>query len=172
MDNAISNFSELMRKAATGNKQAFETLVRQLELPIMNYLTRLAGSRTEAEDLFQETWLKVFENRKQYRFPDDPRPWIYRIAHNICVNHMKRTKTGQDKIIKLGQIDRQYEKPEHDMPELLQMLTAEQREALILRYYEQKSYDEIAKIMDAPSGTVGYWINQAIQALRDHLAKH
>jgi RNA polymerase sigma factor (sigma-70 family) len=72
-----------------GRITAFETLVKRYEMPLFNYIRRMVGSATDAEDLFQETFLRVHTHLGSFRATARFRPWVYRIATNLCKDHLR-----------------------------------------------------------------------------------
>ncbi len=75
---------ELMAAVQDGDEHAFTTLVTRYERPLYGYLRRLVRSSTEAEDLFQEAFLRVYAHRRRYKRGHPFRPWLYRIATNLA----------------------------------------------------------------------------------------
>ncbi len=169
--------AELMFQVQKGSKKAFETLVRRYEIHLMRYLTRMTGTMTEAEDLFQDCWTKVYESRRDYRKGEDPKGWIFTIARNSCFNYIKRREKmkSYDPEVIDEQPDHmsdptveQFEKTE-SVNKALQSLSLAHREAIVLRFYQGLSYSEIAEAMGVPVGTVGYWISEALSVLTEKL---
>ena len=168
--------SELMQKVKQGDSKSFELLVRILESPLMKYFYYMTGSKEDSEDLFQDAWIKVYEMRKKYEEGKEARSWIFIIARNICLNFLKRKRTLKQKINEIHQpVSQTQETPESSVlqadykkaiQESLLLLPLEQREAMILRFWEQKSYSQIADIMQTSIGNVGYWISRAVETLR------
>ena len=80
---------ELMRRAAHGDEDAFALLVRRYESPLYGYLRRMLGNGADAEDAFQETFLRVHQHRSRYRQGAPFRPWLYQIATNLCRDRLR-----------------------------------------------------------------------------------
>lgn len=87
---------EVVKQMSSGNSEAFCDVVKLYEKKIYSYLYRLCGSREDALDLAQDTFLKAYSNLHRFRTGMDFKPWIYRIAHNNYVNHIKLKKVLVD----------------------------------------------------------------------------
>ncbi|MDQ1258025.1 MAG: hypothetical protein QG656_2634, partial [Candidatus Hydrogenedentes bacterium] len=82
----------LVRLARQGHTRAFEMLVKRYEQPLYNYLRRLSGNGSDAEDLFQETFLRVYGNLDRFKDTGRFRPWVYQIATNLCRDRIRYRK--------------------------------------------------------------------------------
>lgn len=154
---------------------------REMELlyhdKILFYLRHLVGSKEEAEDILQEVFLKVFASISRFDNRRKFSSWVYRIAHNEAINHLKyrnrfRSVSWEDIVTvkdRLETSDREDTPQERwlraerrvEVRRALQTLPQKYREALLLRFYFEKSYDEIADIVGKPRNTVGTLINRA-----------
>lgn len=81
---------EVIRAAARGDADAFSELVRELQEPVWRYLCRMTANPTESEDLTQETFLRAFDKLPSYRFRSRFSTWVFRIAHNLAVDALRR----------------------------------------------------------------------------------
>lgn len=154
---------------------------REIELlyhdKILFYLRHLVGSKEEAEDILQDVFMKVFATMSRFDNRRKFSSWMYRIAHNEAMNHLKhrnkyRSVSWED-IVSVK--DRMETSDREDSPQerwvrgerrvevrrALQTLPQKYREALLLRFYFEKSYDEIADIIGKPRNTVGTLISRA-----------
>ena len=84
------NDSELIRAAQRGERAAFETLVRQYDQAVLRLALHLTGSEADAQDVYQEAFLKVYKNLHRFRFECSFYTWVYRIVTNVCLDHMRR----------------------------------------------------------------------------------
>jgi RNA polymerase sigma-70 factor (ECF subfamily) len=156
------------------NQELFEQIVARYQNKIYSYISRLIGNREEAEDLTQEVFVKVFKNLYGFDIKRKFSSWIYRIAHNEAVNYIK--KKSYFKILSIEQNEflqntmsttenlvENIIKKENakKIRELLGKLSFKYKEVLVLRYLEEKSYDEISDILRMPVNTVGTLINRA-----------
>jgi RNA polymerase sigma-70 factor (ECF subfamily) len=184
----------LVERCASASEEAYAELVARFETPLMNYIARFVGNRTAAEDLFQETFVRVVSSIRRF----DPRcrlsTWLFTIAHNLCIDFLRRTSrlrhvsVGRDeddnssaRRVALAQIlpDGRASAPEAaqktEERELvlscLRELAPAKREALILRIYEGLSYEEIADVTNSHVGTVKFRVHDAIRDLARKMGK-
>ncbi len=173
----ISNFSdfELIRSFQEGNAFALETLVLRHKDKIFTSIHLLVRDRFLAEDLLQETFIRVIDTLRSGRYADEGKflPWVMRIARNLCVDHFRKVK--RNPTIKTGENQDLFEVlhiSEDTMEEkmvrtqshervrnLLDQLPADQREVIILRHYADMSFKEIAQL-------TGCSINTALGRMR------
>ena len=86
----------LIRQAQTGDRSAFDALVRQYDQAVLRLVIRVAGSADEAADLFQEVFLKVYRSLHHFRFESRFSTWLYRVATNVCLDQLRRKKTRRE----------------------------------------------------------------------------
>src|ERR1035437_10171649 len=87
---------ELIREAQAASRAAFDTLVRQNEQQVLRLALHLTGSEHDAEDIFQEAFLKAYRYIGNFRFECSFYTWIYRIVTNLCLDEMRRRKTRRE----------------------------------------------------------------------------
>jgi RNA polymerase sigma-70 factor, ECF subfamily len=167
MKTELDSFSseDLMVKTAEGDELAFEILVNRHQAPVLNLSYRYLGDRTQARDLAQEVFVRVWQAAKTYKPTAKFTTWIYRITVNLCLNELK--SSGKKKMFassgSLGGSRTPNEDTNEASPsaedlllaeersrqisEALQSLPENQRMALILKRYDSLSYQEIANIM-------------------------
>lgn len=168
----------LVREIRSHNQELFSEIVKRYQNKIMNYIFRLVGSREEAEDLSQDVFIKAYQNLQGFDIKRRFSPWIYRIAHNEAVNFLK--KKTRFKILSLDQnqflensmvqaenlIEKIIKKENaQNIKKLLDKIPFSYREVLVLRFFEEKSYEEISEILRKPVSTIGTMINRAKAAL-------
>jgi RNA polymerase sigma-70 factor, ECF subfamily len=186
----------LIEGLRTGEEAAYETLIRRFEHPVFNVVSRLMNDPSDAADVVQEVFLKVFRNVGNFRGDSSLKTWIYRISVNEARNHRRwfsrhrRQEVGLDadsgEAGKHGQA-RNYEESlpdpgrspfeavaDHETQELIEQALSQVnpkfRAALVLREMEGLSYEEISEILDVSLGTVKSRILRGRDALRKHLA--
>jgi RNA polymerase sigma-70 factor (ECF subfamily) len=180
--------ARLVDEAIAGDRDAFGALVSRHQRGLVNYIYRLVGSRDLAMDLAQETFLKVFVSLDSF----DPRyrftTWLYRIASNAAIDHLRRKQprtlslsqpTGDDDAQAAPAIAGHDPNPD-DMLRLRELevrldeaiadLPAAYRQLIVLRHRQHCRYDEIARIARLPLGTVKNRIFRAREILRSRLA--
>lgn len=171
--------------AALRQKNAYALIVRRWQPRLARYLRRLlAGNAQAAEDLLQEVFIKVYLNLNDYDQTRPFAPWIYRIARNEALSAIRKRKAepiligGEDAALLFERIaddlaaQETFDRGriEGDVRAAIDGLEPRYREALMLRYLEEKSYDEIADILEMPSGTVATLISRGTRQLRTALS--
>lgn len=181
--------TRLMLATKGGDGQAFDTLVRKLRTRAFQIAHSLVGSREDALDLAQETFMKVFRARSTFREGDPFLPWFHRILRNTCFSFLR--KRGRLRKISIsagrgqgGEDEGDWELVDDGPPpsdrmereecasafhEAMKFLSARDREILILRHYRELSYKEIAESLGIPQGTVMSRLFHARRRLRERL---
>jgi len=185
---------ELMERCKSGDISAFDLIVQKHKVPLINFVYRFVGNQETAEDLTQETFIRIYKNIKSYRKDmAELRTWMYRIATNLCKNEL-RSRSRRSKILvglAVGDQnhsgdpiedaldpsagpDRQLE--EKELQEILSQailcLPEKMRAVLILRDIEGMPYEEISRIVSKPVGTVKSRINRARLMLKGKMAAY
>lgn len=174
---------ELVRKARLGDMEAFESLVRKYQQKVYALCRRLTGAHQSADDLAQETFIKAYFSLDSFDESRPLYPWLRRIALNLGLNYVKRR--GREKTFHDGRTDygrrpmtQAAEGPEEELERAeleagferaVAALPSEQRNVFVLRFYEEMSYDEIARELGLPLGTVMSRLNRARRRLRELL---
>ena len=167
---------------------AFDELVRIYQRRIYNFALRLSGATDDAEDIAQETFIRVYNNIQNFRGDANFSTWVFRIAHNVFLDMRKKARAhpqaSLEEEIELeeSEVRRQVEDP-HPLPgqvaethelnsvlqEAINSLPDYQKEMMVLYHAQNKSYEEIAAIMNLPIGTVKSRLNRARIALKSKL---
>ena len=90
------NDAELIRAAQQGDQAAFEELVRQYDQAVLRLALHLTGSEQQAQDIYQEAFLKVYRNLGSFRFECSFYTWVYRIVTNLCMDHLRRLQVRKE----------------------------------------------------------------------------
>src|SRR5437660_1631846 len=90
------NDSDLIRAAQRGDRVAFETLVRQYDQAVLRLALHLTGSEADAQDIYQEAFLKAYRHIGNFRFECSFYTWIYRIVTNLCLDHLRKRQTRRE----------------------------------------------------------------------------
>lgn len=167
----------LIRSVQNGDMVAFNGIVDRYKDRLMNVLTRMLSSAEEAEDIVQETFVRVYNHRQSFNFKHCFSTWIYTIALNLGRNELRRRK--KFKFYEISDMKGNEAELSVDMkvpnriPEVLEeavsSLPEKYKTAFILRDVQELPYEEVAKILSVPLGTVKSRVNRARMMLRDKL---
>ncbi len=170
-------------------------LVECYQYRLTRYLLYLTGRRELAEDLFQETWLRVLERGSQFDGRSRFEPWLFSIARNLTTDHFRKKKmvsleapigesvdqnsvTGGEQSLAATLRDEDAPSPFElaargedaaRMAQALVLLAPIYREVLVLRFQEQLSLQEVSRVTGAPVATVSSRLRRGLEALRSHL---
>jgi len=168
----------LVLRCQRGDKAALEDLVRTWEKRLLYFIRRLVDEEQDAWDILQQTWLRVLSGISAVREPASLGPWLYRVARTAAFNHGQVQATYRRHLKTYQPPVSADEPPGGDdfanaeaLHRGLVELPAPQREVLTLFFLEDFSIDEVAQILDVPSGTVKSRLHYAKKALRDLLGK-
>ena len=170
----------LMKAYCQGETKAFDELLSRYRTPLFSTLCRLVGDRALAEDLFQETFLRVIQHAGRFDPGRKFSGWLFQIARNLCVDALRRRGVRREQA--------GGEEPEAPGPDPeralaaaeqglaiarnLQLLTLEQREVFVLREFSGLTFKEIAEMTRSPLNTVLGRMHLAVKKLRAGLADH
>jgi RNA polymerase sigma-70 factor (ECF subfamily) len=190
MDNELPS-EELMIRIAEGDDEAFEILVNRHQTSVLNLIYRFVGDRTQAKDLAQEVFLKVWQAAKTYKPEAKFTTWIYRITANLCFNELKSSRRkkwfsfyrydeDEGKTIEETLSDRSpspedlllIKERSRQISDALQSLPDNQRMALVLKRYDDLSYAEIAQIIGCSVSAVESLLVRAKRTLQGKLAPY
>ena len=178
---------ELVRTAIAGRETSFEELVRRYQWPIAAYVYRMVGDYDAALDLTQEVFIKVYNSLSRYRSEFKFSTWIYKIAHNAAIDHLRRYAVREQTLLvdfegERGTIsiesprltpeqESEREERRSEIESVVHSLPAAYRELIVLRHSHDLSYDEIAEVTGLPLGTVKNRLFRAREAMRDLLER-
>jgi RNA polymerase sigma-70 factor (ECF subfamily) len=179
---------DLMLQIAKGDEHAFEILVERHQASLLNLIYRFLGDRTKSQDLSQEVFLRVWQAARDYKPKAKFTTWLYHIAANLCLNELKASR--RKKWLRFFQTDTDEQRAgENDLfdsspsPEdlllsrerslqitnALQSLPANQRMALILKRYDDLSYEEIGRILNCSVSAIESILVRAKRNLQEKL---
>lgn len=161
--------TELVHAFLSGNENALEKLIYRYKDKIYTSIYMLVKDKYLAEDLFQDAFLKMIRNMREGHYAEQGKflPWASRIAHNLCMDHFRRTRrklpvtlaNGEDIMELLAGPDStgipkiEQRETEQGLRQLMEQLPEEQREVIALRIYGEMSFKEIAKLTDVSINT-------------------
>jgi len=176
---------ELIARFQNGDVYAFEQIVLRYKDPLINFIYHFLGDRIDAEDVVQETFLRVYRNKHLYRNVAKFSTWIYTIAGNLAKTELRRRR--RRKIFSLSQLG--YENRDYEITDTvptpdglvdgemnegvirkeIEALPVKFREVVVLRDVQEFSYEEISSILKIPIGTVKSRVNRGRMRLQKRL---
>lgn len=181
--------------ARGGREECFEELVRRYQRPIAAYAYRLVGDYDAALDLTQEVFIKVYSSLDRYRSEYKFSTWIYKIAHNAAIDHLRRTSSTREweapafdgdeaayertpasaqhaaRLAMTPEQESERSERRAEIETVVETLPTVYRELIILRHAHDLSYDEIAEITNLPLGTVKNRIFRAREVMREQFVQ-
>ncbi|MGB9103441.1 MAG: RNA polymerase sigma factor [Terriglobales bacterium] len=183
----------LIREAQAGNRGAFEELVRQYDQAVLRLALHLTGSESDAQDIYQEAFLKAFRSVGKFRFECSFYTWLYRIVTNLCLDHLrKRQVRKEDAPVATDSEGEEYSvidrvadaransNPEHDLMRrelgsrihsALGKLSGRERMVFELKHYQGLKLRTIGEMLNTTEETAKNTLFRATQKLRAHLAE-
>jgi RNA polymerase sigma-70 factor, ECF subfamily len=162
--------------------QLLDELILQYQHRLLRYLLYLTGNREMAEDLFQETWMRVLMRGAQFNGNSRFDTWLFTIARNLVIDlRRRRSMASLEEMCDSGEEDRPFEVPSHEKSPFDHLATLENgqlvadalltldplhREVLVLRFHEEMSLEEIARMTRAPLSTVKSRLYRGLAALK------
>jgi len=179
--------NELVDLVREKKPERYAEIIERYQGKLFAYLYRLVGNREEAEDLLQDVFIKAYKNLRSYDSSRKFSSWVYRIAHNEAVNYIKRKSlkrfiswedisSTKDKLesssMEDGADDAWIRKEAiNDVDQAINSLPIKYKQVLLLRYFSDKSYEEISEILGKPVNTVGTLINRAKKKLSEEMER-
>lgn len=177
--------------AQQGREPAFRELVRRYERPVFSLIFRMVRDRETAEDLAQDTFIKVLNHIDRYRPEFKLSSWLFKIANNVAIDHLRKRQlntlsmdgsphaaTAMEVEATAFDVESRGESALDELEsrelgsaieQAISMLRPEYRSCILLRHVDGRSYEEIAAALDLPLGTVKTYIHRARRELRDAL---
>ncbi|MGE5140358.1 MAG: RNA polymerase sigma factor [Rudaea sp.] len=170
----------LVIRAQARDQQAFRELVERYQRRLLYYIRRVLGDGGESADVLQEVWLRVFMKLTSLRAPEAFRVWLYKIAHDQTVSHLRRrpreSPAAEKDLPAVAEIDPWNELDILENAELvhraLERLSQPHRVVLTLRFLEDLGLAEIAEIVGRDVGTVKSRLHYAKASLREQMKGH
>ncbi len=183
--------ADVVALAQQGRESAYRELLRRYERPVFSLVFRMVRDRTVAEDLAQDTFIKVLNHIDKYRPEFKFSSWLFKIANNVAIDHLRRRQLdtisidGSPNAASAAEVEATRfelaDPAESPLEELasretgsaieraIARLRPEYRACIVLRHVEGRSYEEIAATLDLPLGTVKTFIHRARHQLREQL---
>lgn len=184
--------TQLMLRFKSGDEASFAKLYEQHQRTVLNIIYRYLGNQSEAEDLAQEVFLRIYRSRERYSPQARFTTWLYRITANLCLNYQRDQKRRRGEALYLtGKSGEEFDRPELEDQRVeaphqglaseeleraviraIDELPENQRMAVILSRYEELAYKEIGLAMDLTEKAVKSLLHRARQTLREKLRGH
>lgn len=181
-----SETSAIARGLRRRDPDLLDRLIEQYQHRLLRYLVSLTADRAIAEDLFQETWMRVLERGHQYDGRHEFSTWLYTIARNLTIDHLRRKRpaVSLDALMEAEDSALPYEPAsagpsaldtvaQHEVAErvtaAMSSLPIEYRETVVLRFQEGLGLEEIATLTKLPLGTVKSRLYRALNMLMNRL---
>jgi RNA polymerase sigma-70 factor (ECF subfamily) len=183
----------LIREAQAGNRGAFEELVRQYDQAVLRLALHLTGSESDAQDIYQEAFLKAYRSVGKFRFECSFYTWLYRIVTNLCLDHLRKRQVRKEdapvitdsegeeySVIDQVADDRAHSNPEHDLMRrelgtrinsALGKLSGRERMVFELKHYQGLKLRTIGEMLNTTEETAKNTLFRATQKLRASLAE-
>jgi len=184
--------SLLVREAQRGNRAAFEELVRHYDQAVLRLAMHLTGSEHEAQDIYQDAFLKAYKSMGNFRFECSFYTWIYRIVTNLCLDHLRKKQVRkEDAPVAVDAEGESYDvlaqvpdarsgaNPERDLMRrelgtrinhALEKLTPRERMVFELKHYQGLKLRTVGEILNTTEETAKNTLFRATQKLRGSLA--
>ena len=179
--------ASLVQRTLGGDTEAYDELVRRYQRQVYNLAYRMLGNPEDAGDLVQETFLRAYGALGSFRQDASFLTWLYKIASNLCIDHMRSRKSkgalSLDLELEEGRepvADRTFSPEDTVMrgavsdvvQKCVMILPAKYRVVVVMRHLQGMSIEEIAEQLSLPSGTVKTHLFRAREMLRDRLKPH
>jgi RNA polymerase sigma-70 factor, ECF subfamily len=180
----------VVREAQSGNHAAFAQLVHAYDQDVLRLALRLTGSESDARDIHQEAFLKVYKKLDGFRFECSISTWIYRIVTNVCLDRLRKnqvrkrkgtTEVNDDYLLNRLSDDRPGNNPDQQLLDqelneqillALEILTPRERMVLDLKHFQGVTLRSVSEILNTPEGSVKMIFFRATRKMLFHLGKY
>jgi RNA polymerase sigma-70 factor (ECF subfamily) len=171
--NMDGNLEVLMARYQAGDFAAARALIDRISPPLHRFFDAQASSRSDADDLLQEAWLRIHRVRHTYRLGKPLLPWVYAIARRVRVDHYRRTARTSAREQRWEEVSEAVptapSQHADDLEELLAPLTDSQREVLEMLKVAGMSLEEVARATSCSVGSVKQKVHRAYEKLRQSM---
>jgi RNA polymerase sigma-70 factor (ECF subfamily) len=173
-ENRTLSESEVIKQVKKGNREAYQMIVERYMQRAYYIALGFVRNSQDAMDISQESFIKAFRKIKRFDSEKSFFPWFYKLLKNLCLDHIKRRSRVREIPLDEARVLKE-EREDREMKEILwrgiEKLSFEQKEVIILRYFQQFSYKEIAEITAKPVGTVMSSLYYAKKRLKEAIKK-
>ncbi|MFC1693990.1 RNA polymerase sigma factor [Candidatus Latescibacterota bacterium] len=164
----------LVKRLKESAPDAIDEIVERYKRPLFSFIVRITNDHTAAEDIFQETWLRVIRYISKFRGDSKFSTWLFQIALNLCRDVERKKKRWlhvpiedyEDSLVSKQGVDTTRIIKAQQVREIVATLPEKMREVVVLRYFHDMSDEEIAEIIGCPEGTVKSRFHRASKILR------
>ena len=170
MTNSMSD-EELMAQVRNGVGEMLGVLFERYHVPLFNFYRKLTGDRAVSEDLVQEVFFRILKYRHSYRVETPFRAWMYQIARNARVDHLRKRRTETSWEPEMSPVVEPTDTAQRSQEAVLlhaalMRISEEKREVLVLSRFQDLKYEEIAQLLGCEVNTVKTRVHRALQELR------
>ncbi len=172
MPQALASDEELMASYQDGSREAFEQLYLRHSGKVLGYLRSRCGQEQLAQDLFQEVFVKLHKSKHLYKTELPALPWLFSITHSVLIDGQRKTQRqkevlGEDIESLQDEVTQEIKTEPQDMTSWLDQLPAQQKQAVQMRFVEEKTFEDIAQHL----GTTPMNVRQIVSRGVKHLKK-
>jgi RNA polymerase sigma-70 factor (ECF subfamily) len=151
---------------ATGHIADFEALVLEHQDKVFRLCYSMLGDRAQAEDAAQEAFLRIWKSLDKFRGESSASTWIFAVTRNVCLTAIaRRNARNFAPMEEADRVQRDQPQPDFDIAKLVAQLPGNFRQVVMLFYMEERSYEEVARMLDMPVGTVKTHLHRARKQL-------
>jgi RNA polymerase sigma-70 factor, ECF subfamily len=169
-----SNLEMLMARYQAGDFAAATALIQRISPQLHRFFLVQSASRADADDLLQETWLRIHKVRHTYRQGEPVLPWFYAIARYARVDHyrkIRRSRSREQSLDDIAEVPAQFSTAQsHDLESLLAPLPESQREVIEMLKVAGMSLEEVARATSSTVGSVKQKVHRAYKKLREKMS--
>jgi len=190
MEGGSAEEASLVNACKAGDQSAFNLLVWRWERPLFNFTYKYVGDAQLAQDLVQETFVRVLRSIERYEHRGAFSTWLYQIAVNLCRDHFRKKKlpmvslhdyyttSSGDRVYVQDRVEDEDARSDEAMAasrreemvrRLLAGLPEEQRVVILMKEYQALKFREIAEVLDLPEGTVKARLYRGLRTMREQL---
>ena len=172
VETALKEEQELVARLKADDPGAIDEIVEKYKRQLFAFILRMIGNHETAEDIFQETWMRVVRSVKHFRGDSRFSTWLFQIAGNLCRDSLRKSKKGI--LVPLEEADSVTCEPGVDPFRIMEAeqvrravneLPIKMREVIVLRYFHDMTDSEISQVIGCPLGTVKTRFHRAIKIL-------
>jgi RNA polymerase sigma-70 factor (ECF subfamily) len=162
------------------NLEDLENMMIETKISLSSFIHRMVRQKEITEELFQDTWLKVVQNLDAYDRGKPFKPWLFRIARNLCINHLNQVKRRKKKnrLFMTSGREELHHSPQNETAQdeeklkiCLDRIPQKFREVLHLRFFEEMAFEDISTVLNVAVGTVYSRTNRGLKHLRKRWEK-